>query len=163
MAQGSSKKKADGGDRLVSKNRRAFFDYEMGDSYEAGIVLIGSEARSLRENTADLTDAWVDIDSRGEAWVKGMRIPPLKHAAFGHEERRPRKLLLHKEQIDRLRGYTTRDGMTLVVTKCYIKKNRAKIEVAAARGRKKHDKRQVIRERDADREARVAMRRGRRA
>jgi SsrA-binding protein len=162
MARGSSKKSADQGDRLVSNNRRAFFEYEVGDSYEAGIVLIGSEARSLRENSADLSDAWVDIDARGEAWVKGMRIPPLKHAAFGHEERRPRKLLLHKEQIDRLRGYSSRDGMTLVVTKCYFKKNRAKIEVAAARGRKKHDKRQAIRERDADREARVAMRRGRR-
>ncbi|HEX6766667.1 MAG TPA: SsrA-binding protein SmpB [Polyangiaceae bacterium] len=163
MARGSSKKSAaDAGDRLVSKNRRAFFDYEMGDSYEAGLVLIGSEARALRENSADLTDAWVDIDARGEAWVKGMRIPSLKHAAFGHEEKRPRKLLLHREQIDRLRGYTTRDGMTLVVTKCYISKNHAKIEVVAARGRKKHDKRQVIRERDADREARVAIRRGRR-
>jgi SsrA-binding protein len=163
MARGSSQKtKADAGDRLVSKNRRAFFDYEVGDKYEAGIVLIGSEARSLRQNSADLADAWVDIDSRGEAWVKGMRIPPLKHAAFGHEERRPRKLLLHKEQIDRLRGYSARDGMTLVVTQCYFIKNRAKIEIAAARGRKKHDKRQHIRERDADREARVAMRRGRR-
>jgi SsrA-binding protein len=163
MARGGSKNpKADAGDRLVSKNRRAFFDYEVGDSYEAGIVLIGSEVRSLRANSADLADAWVDIDARGEAWVKGMRIPPLQHAAFGHEERRPRKLLLHKEQIDRLRGYSARDGMTLVVTKCYFKKNRAKIEVAAARGRKKHDKRQHIRERDADREARVAMRRGRR-
>jgi SsrA-binding protein len=163
MARGSSQKSSkDGGDRLVSKNRRAFFDYEMGDTYEAGIVLIGSEARSLREGSADLTDAWVDIDARGEAWVKGMRIPPLKHAAFGHEERRPRKLLLHKEQIDRLRGYSARDGMTLVVTKCYFTKGRVKVEVAAARGRKQHDKRQVIRERDADREARVAMRRGRR-
>ena len=163
MARGGSQKtKADAGDRLVSKNRRAFFDYEIGDTYEAGLVLIGSEARSLRENSADLADAWVDIDSRGEAWVKGMRIPPMKHAAFGHEERRPRKLLLHREQIDRLRGYMTRDGMTLVVVKCYFTKNRAKIEVATARGRKKHDKRQVIRERDADREARVAMRRGRR-
>ena len=164
MARGSSQKSsADAGDRLVSKNRRAFFDYEIGDTYEAGLVLIGSEARSLRENSADLADAWVDIDARGEAWVKGMRIPVLKHAAFGHEERRPRKLLLHKEQIDRLRGYMTRDGMTLVVIKCYFKNHRAKIELAAARGRKKHDKRAVIRERDADREARVAMRRGRRA
>jgi len=163
MARGSSQKsKADVGDRLVAKNRRASFDYELSDHYEAGIVLIGSEARSLRENSADLADAWVDIDSRGEAWVKGMRIPPLKHAAFGHEERRPRKLLLHKEQIDRLRGYSARDGMTIVVTKCYFSKNRAKIEVAAARGRKTHDKRQHIRERDADREAAVAMRRGRR-
>ena len=87
-------KKHPTGDRIVSKNRRASFDYELGDAYEAGLVLIGSEARSLRENTADLTDAWVDIDARNEAWVKGMRVPPLKHAAFGHEERRPRKLLL---------------------------------------------------------------------
>ena len=163
MARGSSQKSSkDTGDRLVSKNRRAFFDYEMSDTYEAGVVLIGSEARQLREGSADLTDAWVDIDARGEAWVKGMRIPPLKHAAFGHEERRPRKLLLHKEQIDRLRGYSARDGMTLVVTKCYFKNNRAKLEIAAAKGRKQHDKRQAIKERDADREARVAMRRGRR-
>jgi SsrA-binding protein len=163
MSRGSSQKSpADAGDRLVSKNRRAFFDYEIGDTIEAGLVLIGSEARSLRENSADLADAWVDFDARGEAWVKGMRIPPLKHAAFGHEERRPRKLLLHREQIDRLKGHMTRDGMTIVVVKCYFSKNRAKIEVGAARGRKKHDKRQVIRERDADREARVAMRRGRR-
>jgi SsrA-binding protein len=153
--------KPGGGDRLVSKNRRAFFDYEIGDTYEAGLVLIGSEVRSLRENSADLTDAWVNIDGRGEAWVMGLRIPPLKHAAFGHEERRPRKLLLHREQIDRLRGLSERDGMTLIVTKCYFKKNRGKIEIAVGRGRKKHDKRQAVRERDADREARAAMRRGR--
>ena len=151
-----------GGDRLVSKNRRASFDYELGDSYEAGIVLIGSEVRSLRESAADLSDAWVEIDSRGEAWVKGMRIPPLKHAAFGHEERRPRKLLLHREQIDRIRGLTQRDGMTLIVTKSYFKDNRAKIEFATGKGRKKHDKRQALRERDAEKEARTAMRSGRR-
>jgi SsrA-binding protein len=162
MARDKAAKPKVGGDRLVSKNRRAFFDYEIGDSYEAGLVLIGSEVRSLRENAADLTDAWVDIDGRGEAWVKGMRIPPLRHAAFGHEERRPRKLLLHREQIDRMRGLTQRDGMTLIVTKCYFKDNRLKIEVAAGKGRKKHDKRQALRERDADKEARVAMRGGRR-
>ena len=156
-------KKKGGGDRLVSKNRRASFDYELGDTYEAGLVLIGSEARSLRENTADLSDAWVDIDSRSEAWVKGMRVPPLKHASFGHDERRPRKLLLHREQIEKLRGLVEREGMTLIVTKCYIKSGRAKLEFSIARGKKTHDKRQALREKYADREAEAAMRRGRKA
>ena len=142
-------KKKPGGDRLVSKNRRASFNYELGDSYEAGLVLIGSEARSLRENTADLSDAWVDIDARNEAWVKGMRVPHLKHAAFGHDERRPRKLLLHREQIDKLRGLVDRDGMTLIVTKCYIKSGRAKLEFAIARGKKIHDKRHALKEKQA--------------
>ncbi len=160
MAKGSSADKP-GGDRLVSKNRRAYFDYEIGDTYEAGMSLIGSEVRSLRENGADLGDAWVDIDRSGQAWVKGLRIPPLTHAAFGHEERRPRKLLLHRFEIDRLRGASERDGMTLICTKCYFKNNRAKIEVAVARGRKRHDKRQAVKERDATREARQAIRRGR--
>jgi SsrA-binding protein len=154
-------RKKPGGDRLISKNRRASFNYELGDAYEAGLVLIGSEARSLRENTADLTDAWVDIDGRNEAWVKGMRVPPLKHAAFGHEERRPRKLLLHREQIDKLRGLVDREGMTLIVTKCYIKSGKAKLEFALARGKKTHDKRQSLRAKEADREAEAAMRRGR--
>ena len=72
------------GDGLVSKNRRAFFDYEIEDTLEAGLALIGSEVRSLRTHSADLTDAWIDIDRRGEAWVKSMRIPRLQHAAFGH-------------------------------------------------------------------------------
>lgn len=156
-------KKNPGGDRLVSKNRRASFDYELGDAYEAGLVLIGSEARSLRENTADLSDSWVDIDARGEAWVRGMRIPPLKHAAFGHDERRPRKLLLHREQIDKLTVSVEREGMTLIVTKCYIKSGRAKLEFALARGKKVHDKRHALRAKMADREAEAAMRRGRKA
>ncbi|HWP04422.1 MAG TPA: SsrA-binding protein SmpB [Polyangiaceae bacterium] len=159
MARAHDKKSSkEGGDRLVSKNRRAFFDYDVGDTFEAGLVLIGSEVRSLRESSADLTDAWVDIDGRGEAWVKGLRIPPLKHAAFGHEERRPRKLLLRKEQIDKLRGANQRDGMTLIVTKCYFKNNRAKLEIAEGKGRKKYDKRQAVKARDADKEARQAMR-----
>jgi SsrA-binding protein len=123
--------------------------------------LIGSEVRSLRENGADLGDAWVDIDRRGEAWVKNLRIPPLDHAAFGHEERRPRKLLLHSYEIERLRGAVEREGMALIATKCYFKNNRAKLEIAIARGRKRHDKRQAIKDRDATREARQAVRRGR--
>jgi SsrA-binding protein len=156
----SSGNEAKTGDRLVSRNRRAFFDFEVGEAVEAGLVLIGSEVRSLREQGADLVDAWVDIN-RGEAWIKGLRIPPLKHAAFGHEERRPRKLLLHTYQIDRMRGAIERDGMTIVATKCYFKNNRAKIEIALARGKKKHDKRQALRDKDDAREARVAIRRRR--
>jgi SsrA-binding protein len=158
----AKQKSQDTGDRLVSKNRRAHFDYELGQSYEAGIQLIGSEVRSMRENGADLGEAWVDIDQRGEAWVRGMRIPPLKHAAFGHEEKRTRKLLLHRDQIDKLRGSVEREGMTLIATKCYFKNNRAKLEVALARGRKVHDKRQAIKERTADKEARAAIGRARR-
>jgi SsrA-binding protein len=148
------------GDRVVGRNKRASFDYELSDTFEAGLVLIGSEVRSLRMNGCNLTDAWVDI-ADNEAWVKGMSIPTLKHAAFGHEEKRKRKLLMHREQIERLRGASERERMTLVVTKCYFKNNRAKIEVALARGKKKHDKRQALRDREATREAAVHMRRGR--
>ena len=158
----AKQKSQDTGDRLVSKNRRAHFDYELGQSYEAGLQLIGSVVRSMRENGADLVDAWVEIDQRGEAWVRGMRIPPLKHAAFGHEEKRVRKLLLHREQLDRLRSSVEREGMTLIATKCYFKNNHAKLEVSLARGRKTHDKRQAIKERDADKEARAAIGRARR-
>ena len=159
MAKGAEKQT--GGDRLVSKNRRARFNYELFDTFEAGLVLQGSEVRSLRENAADLTDAWVDINSHGEAFVKGLNIPRLQHAAFGHEEKRTRKLLLHRAEIERLRGKVDREGMTLVVTKCYFKRGRAKIEIALGRGKKSHDKRQSIKARDADREARQAIRRGR--
>jgi len=150
----------DVGDRLVSKNRSAYFNYEIGDTYEAGLSLIGSEVRALRVQGCDLSDAWVDIDGR-EAWIKGMSIPPLQHAAFAHEEKRKRKLLLHREQIERLRGSIERDGMTLIATKCYFKNNKAKLEIALGRGKKKHDKRQSIRERETNREARAAIRRGR--
>jgi SsrA-binding protein len=161
MAKGTPADKPAGDRQLVAKNRRAYFDYEIGESYEAGLALIGSEVRSLREGGANLTDAWVDIDQRGQAWVKGMRIPPLKHAAFGHEERRTRKLLLHAREIEQLRAAIDREGMTLIVTKCYFKHNRAKLEFAVARGKKKYDKRQALKDREATREAQQAARRGR--
>jgi SsrA-binding protein len=157
-----SPKNPEHADHVVARNKRAFFEYEVGEAVEAGLVLIGSEVRSLRQNGASLSDAWVDIDQRGQAWVKGMRIPPLPHAAFGHEERRVRKLLLHAEEIERLRGKKERDGMTLIVTRCYFRKNRAKLEVALARGKRQHDKRDAVRAREADREAEAAMKRGRR-
>ncbi len=153
------KKQVDYTDRLVARNRRASFDYELGDSYEAGMVLIGSEVRALREHTADLTDAWIEIRS-GEAFVKGLRIPALKHAAFGHSEKRERKLLLHQHQIEELRAAQERDRMALVATKLYFKGGRAKLEIAVAKGKKQHDKRNTLRERDAAKEAREAIRKG---
>lgn len=148
------------GDRMISKNRRAHFDFELGDRYEAGLSLIGSEARALRESPADLAGAWVEIKD-GQAYVKGMRIPALKHAAFGHEETRPRRLLLHRAEIDVLTEAAERDRMTLIVTRSYFKGGRVKLEIAVGRGKKLHDKRNSLKEKAADRDARDAVRRGR--
>jgi len=147
------------GNRLIARNKRARFEYELGDSYEAGVALIGSEARSLRDRAADLSDAWVEIDPHQEAWLKGVRIPEMKHAAFGHREQRARKLLLHDYEITQLKSAVEREGMTIVATKLYFKNHRVKVEICVARGKKKHDKRQALRERDAAREAHEAIRR----
>ncbi|MEZ4374978.1 MAG: SsrA-binding protein SmpB [Polyangiaceae bacterium] len=158
MAAG--KDKALFGDRVVALNRRARHEYDLGDAYEAGMQLIGSEVRALRVHGGDLSDAWVDITRDGQAVVKGMRIPTLDHAAFGHDETRPRKLLLHAYEIERLRATVERERMTIVATKCYFKNGRAKLEIALARGKKQYDKRQSLKERDAKREAYDAIREG---
>lgn len=157
----ADRKQTKSADRVVARNKRARYDYELGERYEAGIVLIGSEARALRDRAADLSDSWVELDSRREAWLKGMRIPELKHAAFAHEEKRPRKLLLHGEELRKLGAVVAREGMTAIATQCYFKDGRLKVEIAVARGRKQHDKRQALREREAAREAEAAMRRAR--
>ena len=150
-----------GGDRTVAVNRRASFDYELGERYEAGLVLQGSEVRSLRENGADLSEAWADVTRLSLAQVKGMSIPSLKHAIQGHLEKRARTLLLHASEIERMMAAQRRDGMSLVVTRCYFKGGRAKIEISVAKGRKRHDKRQAIRDKEGKREAREAIDRGR--
>jgi len=158
---GSKAEKPSPGDRDLTRNRKASHDYELGQRYEAGLVLLGSEARSLRDNAPGLADSWVELDRAGEAWVRHLRIPVLPHAAFGHEELRPRKLLLHAHELAQLRAAVEREGMTLVPTRLYYKKGRAKLELAVAEGRKKHDKRHAIAERDAEREARAAIQRAR--
>ena len=158
MAKRADKKEY--GDRVVATNRRARFNYFLSDGAEAGMVLIGSEVRALREFGADLSDAWVDFN-RGQAWLKGMRIPALKNAAFAHAEKRHRKLLLHRAQIETLRGKVERDGLTLIATKCYFKDGHAKVELSLGRGKKHYDKRRSIKERESNREARAAIRRGR--
>jgi SsrA-binding protein len=149
------------GEKVLAQNRRASFDFDLGESFEAGIQLIGSEARAIRTTAPGITDSFVDIDRNGEAWVKQMRIATMPHAAFSHEELRPRKLLLHRWELDRLRAATERNGMTIVPTRVYYKQGRAKLEFCVAKGRKLHDKRQAIRERTERDEARAAIARGR--
>lgn len=148
---------------LVAQNRRATFDYELGDRYEAGLALIGSEVKVLRSGKADLTDGWVSFDSNGtEAYVRGVSIPVMMGSPFSHEPKRARKLLLHKREIEVMKRAVDRDGMTVTVTKLYFKGGRAKIEIALARGKKSYDKRESVKQKDADREARQAMAAGRR-
>ncbi len=157
MAKAAKKKNPPQGDRLIAQNRRARHEFELGKSFEAGVALIGSEARALREGPADITDAWVEV-KRNEAYVQGMRVPPLSHSFLGHDEKRPRKLLLHRHQIDELMSAQDQDRMTLVATKLYFKGGRVKLELCVAKGKKQYDKRQTLRERDADKEARTAIR-----
>lgn len=159
MAAGSKPE----GERTIAKNRRASFDYELGDKYEAGIVLVGTEVKALRERSADITGAWCSFE-RGECFLNGVNIPLVDGAAYGHREaKRARKLLLHRPEIEAIRRAVERDGATVVATKIYFKEGRVKVALAIARGKKKADKREAVREREADREARAAMARGRKA
>lgn len=157
----ASEKPKTSGDKVIARNRRASFDYELGDKYEAGLVLVGTEVKMLRMSTADLTDTWCSVD-RGQAYLNGLKIPLLEGAAFGHAtEKRARKLLLHAKEIETIQRAIQREGMTAVATLLYFKKGRAKVEIALARGKKMADKRETIKQKDAEREARQAMARGR--
>lgn len=150
------------GDKVIARNRRASFDYELGEKMEAGLVLVGTEVKMLRIGKADLTDTWCSVE-RGEAFLNGMNIPLLEGAAFGHaKDKRARKLLLHAKEIETLGRAIQREGMTAIATQLYFKNGRVKVEIALARGKKHADKRQSIKEKDADREAKVAIARGRR-
>ena len=115
----------------------------------------------LRQGKADLTDAWCAIE-RGEAFLKGVNIPVMTDAAFGHEPKRARKLLLHAREIEAIQRGITREGMTVTATRLYFKEGRVKAEIALAKGKKQADKREAVKEREATREARAAMARGRR-
>ncbi len=151
----------DDGTSLVLDNRRARFNYELGERFEAGLVLVGSEVKTLRNGSGDLTDGWVEV-KKGEAWLKGVFLPKLNHAAFVHVERRDRKLLLHEREIERLQKSIDQGGMTVVPLRIYWKIGRIKVELAISKGRKAHDKREAIKVRELDREVKVAMSRGRR-
>lgn len=143
---------------LIVKNRRASFDYEIDERYEAGVVLVGSEVKSMRAGKVDVSDAYVVVE-RGEAWLKQMFVAPFQQAnAFPHETRRPRKLLLHAREIAQIHEAVARGGYTAVPLRLYFDKGRVKVQVGVGKGKKTYDKRAAIAKRDADREARAAGR-----
>ena len=143
--------------KLVAQNKKARHDYTVEDVFEAGIVLTGTEVKSLREGRASLVDGYADIRD-GEAWLLGVHIPEYTEGTWNnHAPRRVRKLLLHRREIEHLIGKTKETGAALVPLSLYFKDGRAKVEIALARGRKAYDKRQVLAERDAAKEIRNAM------
>ena len=139
-------------------NRRARFEYEFLERIEAGIALTGTEIKSLRTGQTSISEAYARIRD-GELWLLSMHIPPYKEGSFSnHEPNRPRKLLLHRKDIDRLAGRISEKGLTLVPTRLYFKRGRAKVEIALARGKKLWDKRRDERDRDVQREIARAVR-----
>ena len=143
--------------RTIGVNRRARFDYEILDTFEAGIVLTGSEIKSLRQGRLSLREAYAKPEA-GELWLVNAHIAHYSPgAARDHDPTRPRKLLLHKNQVQHLSRQVAEKGLTIVPLKLYIKGHRAKVEVGLARGRRQYDKRRVIIERDREREAREAV------
>jgi SsrA-binding protein len=151
-------KRANEGDRLVTDNRKARHEYEILETYEAGMVLTGSEVKSLRAGRANLKDSYARFE-RGETFLLNAHISPYAAAnRFSHEPERERKLLLHRAEIDKLTGRVQERGLTLIPLKIYFKNGRAKVLLGLGRGKKTYDKRESIKKREMQREADRAMR-----
>jgi SsrA-binding protein len=146
------------GKKVIASNRRARHDYAIVDEIEAGIVLSGSEVKSLREGHVQIADAYARIIN-GQVWLDGMHIPPYQfaHGVGAHDPNRARKLLLHRREIERIAAEIKREHLTMVPLSLYFKDGRVKVELGMGRGRKKADKRQVIAERDSQREIQRAL------
>src|SRR6266851_1217895 len=145
------------GIKPITRNKRAFHQYNIFDRLECGIVLTGTEVKSLREGSASLEDAYAKID-RGEVWLLGSDIPEYAMGnRMNHKPKRPRKLLLHRREIEKFAGKASERGFTLVPLRMYFKQGRAKVELAIARGKQMHDKRQDQKKSEAQREIRRAM------
>ena len=150
------------GVRLIVRNRKARHDYEVLDSFETGIVLQGTEVKSLRAGRANLKDSYAAVE-QGEVFLFNVHISPYEAGNyFNHDPERPRKLLLHRVEIRRLIGKTLQQGLTLVPLKLYFKKGRAKVELALVRGKRQYDKRQDIARRQAERDVERALKDGNR-
>ena len=146
------------GQKLIANNKRARYDYFIDDVYEAGIVLSGTEVKALRQGKASLTDSYAAEDG-GELWLENAYIPEFSQGSWNnHAPRRKRKLLLAKKEIEKLAGKTKEVGFTLVPISLYFKDGYAKVEIGLARGKKDYDKRQTLKEKDAKREIKKAIR-----
>jgi SsrA-binding protein len=153
---------APSGEKLIADNRKAFFDYHILETFEAGMVLVGTEVKAIREGRVNLRDSFGRVET-GEVWVYNVHISPYTHRGYAnHEPTRRRKLLLHHQEIRKLVGKTVERGMTLVPTRMYLKNGRVKLTIGLAKGKKTHDKRETIRRREADRETRAAIKERRR-
>ncbi len=146
------------GTKSIATNRRARFNYEISETYEAGIVLLGSEVKSLRAGHADLKDSYASVRD-GEMWLVGMRISPYEYARDGgHEPERERKLLLHKREIEKIGSNLAEKGLSLLPMSLYFKNGKVKVELGLGKGKTQRDKRETLRRRQADREMERAMR-----
>ena len=148
---------AEDGEKVIATNRKAFFNYEVLERAEAGVALLGSEVKSIREGGLNFRDSFVEFRG-GELYLVGCRIGPYSHGNLqNHAEGRDRKLLLHKREILKIGGRATEKGFTIVPLKAYFKKGRVKVEIGLARGKQAHDKRAALREKDIERETRQAV------
>jgi len=143
--------------RLIADNRKAFHDYHVLDSWEAGVALLGTEVKAIREGSVNLRDSYARLEN-GEVWLMNLHISPYSHTGYAHhDERRQRKLLLHRHEIEKLSGRVVERGLTLVTLRMYLNKGRVKVALALVKGKQAHDKRETIRRREVDRETRAAV------
>lgn len=143
--------------QYITENRKAFHDYYIVETFEAGVVLLGTEVKSIREGSVNLRDSFARVEG-AEVWIYNVHISPYSHRGYSdHEPTRRRKLLLHRQEIRKLIGKTVERGMTLVPTRMYFKNGRIKVAISLAKGKKDHDKRETIKRREADRETRAAV------
>jgi SsrA-binding protein len=141
----------------IAENRKAFHDYHILDTWEAGLVLLGTEVKSIREGRVNLRDSFARIE-KGEVWLYNVNISSYSHRGYAdHEPLRQRKLLMHRDEIRKLIGKTTEKGMTLVPLRLYFKSGRVKVAIGLAKGKKEYDKRETIKRREVDRETRAAV------
>ena len=146
----------------IAENRKAFHDYHILETFEAGIALVGTEVKAIREGSANLRDSFARVEG-GEVWVYNLHISPYSHRGYSdHEPTRRRKLLLRRQEIRKLIGRTTERGMTLVPTRMYFKNGYVKVAIGLAKGKKAHDKRETIKRRETERETRAAVKERRR-